>query len=81
MILVPHDTFTKGLKLWFGHALSDSTCQKLLYRLDEFSTGRVSLNSVENLIGNGSLRHYIEICQDLGTLEPCSQEQSHDVNV
>jgi hypothetical protein len=73
MILVPHDTFCKGLKLWFGYALSDTTCQKLLCRLDEFSIGRVSLNSVENLTENGSLRHYIEMCQDLGTLKVFSE--------
>jgi hypothetical protein len=65
----PNDTFIIGLKLklWFGYVLSDATCQKLLYRLDEFSLCRVSLNSVENLIEDRSLRQYILICRDLGT--------------
>jgi len=81
MTLVPHDTFCKGLKLWFGYALSDATCQKLLYRLDEFSIGRVSLNSLEHLIGSDSLREYVDLCRDLGTLKAVFQDQSHSVNV
>ena len=41
-------------------------CQKLVYRLDKFSLGRVSLNSLERLAGSASLRRYIHLCRDLG---------------
>ncbi|KZT60692.1 hypothetical protein CALCODRAFT_98273 [Calocera cornea HHB12733] len=59
-ICVPPAAFILSLKAWYKSGLTESTCNNLLVRLDEYSVGGITPSSVESFAGGKSLRSVIE---------------------
>ncbi|EJU03331.1 hypothetical protein DACRYDRAFT_115514 [Dacryopinax primogenitus] len=60
LLCVPPNTFATSLKAWYKSGLSDSACEALLFRLDEYAVGGITPSSLENFTQGRSLRVVID---------------------
>jgi len=60
VVCVPPEVFIASVKAWYRSGLPESTCNHLLFRLDEYAVGGITPSALEDLAGEKSLREVVD---------------------
>jgi hypothetical protein len=61
-----YDTLIAALKQHLDNTVSDATCQTLVYHLDEYAIGGVSLSNLSHHVGRQTLAQFCQRFNDIG---------------
>jgi hypothetical protein len=63
---VPERTFLAALMRWLDHDMPEKAMRTLVFRLDEFITGDISISNLEALVGDKGLESVIQSFEEAG---------------